>query len=326
MNRRQFLSSFTAAVACPTALRAGTDARRIGVLMSGAAGDLESQARIAALAQALEQLGWSVGGKLKIEYRWGNGDADTTRRYAEELVALKPDVIVANSSAAVSPLLNASRTVPIVFTTVADPVAAGYVASLAHPGGNATGFTNFEYAIGGKWLELLKELAPGIRNVAVLRESAFAAGPGQFGAIQAAAAPLGIELRPVEVRDAEAIATDLTAFAQGANGGLIITGSPAASAYRALIIALAARHRLPAVYSSGFYAADGGLMAYGPDFVDQFRRAASYVDRILNGEKPGDLPVQTPTRYETVLNLKTAKAMGLPVSQSLLTRADVVIE
>ncbi len=327
MNRRHFVSLLGSAITCPTsgwALQGGT--RHIGVLMAGAAGDLESHARVTALTQALERLGWIIDQNLRVDYRWGDGNLDTMRKHAGELVALAPDVIVANSSAAVTPLLSASRAIPIVFTTVADPVGAGYVNSLARPGGNTTGFTNFEYAIGGKWLELLKELAPGVKQVAVLRESAIAAGPGQFGAIQAAAASLGVELRPVEVRDPNEIATTVTAFARNSNGGLIVTGSPAASVHRALIIALAARHRLPAVYNAGFYVADGGLVSYGPDFVDQFRRAAGYVDRILNGEKPADLPVQAPTRYQTMVNLKTAKKLGLDVPESLLARADEVIE
>jgi putative ABC transport system substrate-binding protein len=327
MNRRHFVSLLGSTIAYPTsgwALQGGT--RRVGVLMAGAAGDLESRARITALAEALGQLGWIVGQNLHVDYRWGAGDPDTMRKYAGELVALAPDVIVANSSAAVSPLLSTSRTIPIVFTTVADPVGAGYVNSLARPGGNVTGFINFEYAIGGKWLELLKEFAPGVTQVAVLRESAIAAGPGQFGAIQAAAASQGVELRPVEVRDPDEIITAVNAFAQNANGGLIVTGSPAASVHRALIIALAARHRLPAVYNAGFYVADGGLASYGPDFVDQFRQAAGYVDRILNGDKPADLPVQAPTKYQTMINLKTAKKLGLDVPKTLLARADGVIE
>ncbi len=248
------------------------------------------------------------------------------RKYAAELVALAPDVILAHSSAAVAPLLQETRSIPIVFTIVADPVGAGFVNSLARPGGNVTGFNNFEYAMGGKWLELLKEIAPNLTRAAVLRESAIAAGPGQFGAIQAVAPALGVELRPIDVRDAGEIERDITAFAQGSNGGLIVTGSPAASVHRDLIIELAARHRLPAVYNSRFYVTSGGLIAYGPDFVDQFRRAAAYVDRILKGEKPSNLPVQAPTKYDTVLNLKTAKAMGIELPPSVLVRADEVME
>jgi putative ABC transport system substrate-binding protein len=242
------------------------------------------------------------------------------------LVALGPDVIMANSSAAVSHILDATHAIPVVFTTVTDPVGAGYVESLAHPGGNITGFTNFEYAIAGKWLELLKEIAPRISRVAVMRESAVAAGPGQFAAIQAAAAPLGIDLRPIDPGDPGEIEHAIAAFAHEPNGGLIVTGSSAASNHRKLIFALAARHRLPVVYNARFYVSDGGLISYGPDFVDQYRRAASYVDRILKGEKPADLPVQAPTKYELVINLKTARALGLEVPPMLLARADEVIE
>ena len=242
------------------------------------------------------------------------------------MVALAPDVILAHSSGAVAPLLQASRTVPIVFTLVAEPVGAGFVSSLGRPGGNATGFTNFEYAMGGKWLELLKEIAPRLTRAAVIRESAIAAGPGQFGAIQAVAPALGVELRPVDVRDAGEIERDITAFAQSPNGGLIVTGSPAATVHRELIFGLAARHRLPAVYNSRFYVINGGLIAYGPDFVDQFRRAAGYVDRILRGEKPADLPVQAPVKHELVVNLKTAKAINLDLPETVLARADEIIE
>jgi putative ABC transport system substrate-binding protein len=300
--------------------------RRVGVLMGLAADDPESQARLAAFAQGLQQSGWTLGQNLRIDYRWGAGNADNMRKYSAELVALTPDVILAHSSAAVAPLLQVSRTVPIVFTLVADPVGAGFVNSLARPGGNVTGVTNFEYAMSGKWLELLKEIAPNVKRAAVLRESAIAAGPGQFGAIQAVAPALGVDVRPIDVRNAGEIERDITAFAQGSNGGLIVTGSPAATVHRDLIIGLSARHRLPAVYNSGFYASSGGLLAYGPDFVDQFRRAAAYVDRILKGEKPADLPVQAPIKYELVINLKTAKALRLEIPAMLLARTDEVIE
>ena len=335
LKRREFITlvggAAVAAPAAPFRLRAAQSqprdrVRRVGVLMGLAADDAESQARLAAFAQGLQQAGWTVGQNLRIDYRWGAGNADTMRKHAADLVALAPEVILAHSSAAVAPLLQASRTIPIVFTIVADPVGAGFVGSMAHPGGNATGFTNFEYGMGGKWLELLKEITPRLTRVAVLRELAIAAGPGQFGAIQAVAPALGVELRPIDVRDAGEIERDITAFAQGSNGGLIITGSPAATVHRDLIIGLAARFRLPAVFNSRFYVTGGGLMAYGPDFVDQFRRAAAYVDRILKGEKPADLPVQAPTRYELVINLKTAKALGLEVPLTLLARADEVIE
>jgi ABC-type uncharacterized transport system substrate-binding protein len=288
LKRREFITLLGgAAIAWPLAARAQQPGamRRIGVLMAIAADDPEAQARLTAFAQGLQQLGWTVGQNVRVDYRWGGSNADDLRKYAAELVALAPDVILAHSSASVVPLLKATRTVPIVFTIVADPVGAGYVESLARPGGNATGFTNFEYSIGGKWLELLKEIAPGVTRAAVLRESAIAAGPGQFGAIQALAPSLGVELRPVDVRDAGEIERAITAFALGSNGGLIVTGSPAAVVHRGLIVALAARHRLPAVYNTRFYATGGGLISYGPDFVDQFRRAAGYVDRHSQGRE-----------------------------------------
>jgi len=248
------------------------------------------------------------------------------RKHAVELATLAPDVIVAHSSTAVAPLLDATRTIPIVFAVVADPVGAGYVESLARPGGNATGFTNFEYTIAVKWLELLKDIAPGVTRAAVLRESAIAAGPAQFGAIRAVAQSLGVEVRPVEVRDGGEIERAITAFARSPNDGLIVTGSPAAIVHRGLIVALAARHRLPAVYNTRVFVTNGGLISYGPDLPDQFRRAASYVDRILKGEKPADLPVQAPTKYELIINLKTAKSLGLEIPTPVLARADEVIE
>jgi putative ABC transport system substrate-binding protein len=329
LQRREFITLLGgAAAAWPLAARAQQKdrVRRIGVLMAMAADDPESQARLAAFAQGLQQSGWTVGQNIRIEYRWAGANVDNMRQYATELVALAPDVILAHSSAAVAPLLQVTRTVPIVFTTVADPVGAGYADSLARPGGSATGFLNFEYTIGGKWLELLKEIAPHVTRAAVLREAAIAAGPAQFGAIQAVAPSLGAELRPIDVRDAGEIERAITAFAQGSNGGLIVTGSPAASVHRGLIVAPAARHRLPAVYNNRFYITSGGLIFYGPDVIDQFRRAAGYVDRILKGEKAADLPVQAPTKYELAINLKTAKALGLTVPPTLLARADEVIE
>jgi ABC-type uncharacterized transport system substrate-binding protein len=329
LKRREFITLVSSAAAWPLAAARSQQAggvRRIGVLMGLAADDPESQARLGAFAQGLQQLGWTIGQNLRIDYRWGAGNADNMRKYAAELVALAPDVILAHSSAAVAPLLQASRTVPVVFALVADPVGSGFVNSLARPGGNVTGFTNFEYAMSGKWLELLKEIAPNLKCAAVLRESAIAAGPGQFGAIQAAAPTLGVDVRPVDVRVASEIERDITAFAQGRNGGLIVTGSPAASVHRDLIIGLAARHRLPAVYNSGFYVTSGGLLAYGPNFVDPFRRAAAYVDRILKGENPADLPVHAPTKFELVINLKTAKALKLDIPATVLARADEVIE
>jgi putative ABC transport system substrate-binding protein len=335
MKRRHFIALVGSAAVCPLAAHAWSLAasaqptervRRIGVMMGLTADDPESQARLAAFAQGLQQAGWIIGQNIRIDHRFGAGNADTMRRHAAELVKLAPEVILAHSSAAVAPLLQESRTIPIVFTLVADPVGAGYVNTLARPGGNVTGFTNFEYSIGGKWLELLKEIAPNVTRVAVLRESFAASGPGQFGAIQAVAQSHGVELRPIDLRDAGEIERDITAFAQEPNGGLIVTGSPAATVHRDLINALARRHRLPIVFNSRFYAASGGLVSYGPDFIDQFRRAAGYVDRILNGENPGELPVQAPTKFELVINLKTAKDVGIIIPPAMLGRADDVIE
>jgi putative ABC transport system substrate-binding protein len=294
--------------------------------LNACANDAEGQSRLTAFTQALPQLGWIDGQNVRIDYRFGDGKADTMRKYATELVALAPDVILASSSGALAPLLEATRTVPIVFAGIADPVAAGYVESLARPGGNATGFTVYEYSIGGKWLELLKQVAPNVTRVVVLRESGIAAGPGLFSAIQALAPSLGLESRPIHVRDPSEIERGIATFAQAANSGMIATGSPAQSAHRDLITSLAAKHRLPAIYNARFFAAAGGLISYGADFLDQSRRAASYVDRILKGEKPVDLPVQAPTKYELVINLKTAKALGLTVPPALLARADEVIE
>jgi putative tryptophan/tyrosine transport system substrate-binding protein len=300
--------------------------RRIGVLNSSTIDDPEYQARITAFLQQLAQLGWIEGRNVRIDTRWGAADVDRARKYAAELIDLTPDVILANSSAALAALLQATRTVPIVFTAVADPVGAGYVDSLARPGGNVTGFLLYEYSTAAKWLELLKEIAPRVTRVAVLRESAIAAGPGQFGVIQAAAPSLGVEVRPVDVRNASEIERALTVFAQGSNGGLIVTGSPGALLHRTLIAALAAQLRLPAVYPFRYHVLSGGLISYGPDTIDVYRLAAGYVDRILKGEKPTDLPVQAPTKNELVINLKTAKALGLTVPPSLLARADEVIE
>jgi ABC-type uncharacterized transport system substrate-binding protein len=289
------------------------------------ADDAEGQARLSAFAQALNQLGWSDGRNLRIDIRWAT--AADIRRHAAELVALAPDVLVAGTgTATTAPLLEATRTVPIVFVVVIDPVGAGFVASLARPGGNATGFTIYEYSMSGKWLELLKEIAPGVTRAAVLRDPAVASGIGQFGAVQIVAPSLGMELTPVDVRDAGEIERAVTAFARGSNGGLIVTGSALAVVHRELIATLAARHRLPAVYSDRSSIVAGGLIAYGPDRIDQFRRAAGYVDRILKGEKPADLPVQAPTKYELVINLKTAKALGLEIPPTVLARADEVIE
>jgi putative tryptophan/tyrosine transport system substrate-binding protein len=274
----------------------------------------------------LQQLGWTVGRNVRIDYRWAAGDAERIRRYAVELVALAPDVILAAGGAVVAPLLQATRTVPIVFAQTPDPVGAGFVASLARPGGNATGFTIFEFGISAKWLELLKQVAPAVTRVAVIRDPFIYEGMGQFGALQAVAPSFGVEVNPVNVRDASEIEHAVSAFARASNGGLIVTGSALAVVHRDLIIALAARHRLPAVYPVRFFATGGGLISYGPDSIDPYRRAAGYVDRILKGEKPADLPVQAPTKYELVVNLKTANTLGLNVPPTLLALADEVIE
>jgi ABC-type uncharacterized transport system substrate-binding protein len=329
MRRREFITLIGgAAVGSPLAALAQQPdrVRHIGVLMAAAAADPEYQARIGAFQQGLALLGWTDGRNARIDTRWAT-NADDIRRHAAELAALAPDVILAATGCTtVAPLLQATRTVPIVFVIVIDPVGAGFVASLARPGGNATGFLMFEYGLSGKWLELLKQIAPGAIRVAVLRDPSIASGIGQFGAIQSAAPSLGIEATPVNVREAEEIERDITAFARSSNGGIIVTASPEASRHRDLIVTLAARHRLPAVYASRYFVTDGGLICYGPDILDQYRRAASYVDRILKGEKPADLPVQAPTKYELVVNLKTAKTLGLEVPSTLLARADEVIE
>jgi len=329
MRRREFLGVLGgASVAWPLAARAQPveRMRRIGVLMNVAADDPVGQARNAAFLQGLQQLGWSDGRNVRIDARWAAGKADDIRKYAAELVALAPDVVLAAGSASAGPLLQLTRTVPIVFVHSPDPVGAGFVESLARPGGNATGFTLFEYGISGKWLELLKQIAPHVTRVAVLRDPAIAAGAGQLGAIQSVAPSFGVELSPIGVRDAGEIERAVTTFARSSNGGLILTASTLAAVHRNLIVMLAARHKLPAVYYERFFAAAGGLISYGPDVVDQFRRAAGYVDRILKGEKPADLPVQAPTKYELVINLKTAKALDLEVPATLLARADEVIE
>jgi len=328
MRRREFIVVIGGAAAWPLAARAQQPERmrRIGVLMALPANDAEGQARVAAFLQGLQELGWSVGRNVIVDFRWSAGNSADARKYAAELVALGPDVILAYSSSAVASLQQVTSTVPIVFSVVADPVGAGYVESLARPGGNITGFTVFDYSMSGKWLQLLKEIAPGVTRVAVFRDPSVAAGPGQFAVIQAAAPSLGVELRPFAVRDEGEIERALALFAQSPNSGLIVTGGPQAASHRDLIIALAARHRLPAVYFSRIWAAAGGLISYGSDLLDPFRRAAGYVDRILKGEKPADMPVQAPTKFELVINLKTAKALGLTVPQSLLASADEVIE
>jgi putative ABC transport system substrate-binding protein len=328
MKRREFITLLGGAAAWPLAARAQQreHMRRIGVLWPLAADDPISQARNAAFLQALQQLGWTVGQNIQIDYRWSAGNDEVTRKYAVELAALAPEVILASGSAATGPLLQATRTVPIVFAIVPDPVGAGFVDSLARPGGNATGFISFDYGISGKWLELLKEIAPSVTRAAILRDPAITAGIGQWGAIQTAAPSLGLETSPLNVRDASEIERAVTAFARSPNGGLVVTGSALANIHRNLIITLAARHRLPAVYFERFFVTAGGLISYGPDFLDQYRRAAAYVDRILKGEQPADLPVQAPTKYVLAINLKTATALGLEVPTSVLARADEVIE
>ena len=330
MKRRQFIILLGGTTAAwPLAARAQQPGgmRRIGVLMAAAADDPEAQARHAAFVQGLAQLGWTVGRNLRVDTRWATTNADDLRRHAAELAALAPDVLLgASGTTTAAALLQATRTVPIVFAIVVDPVGAGFVASLARPGGNATGFLLFEYGLSGKWLELLKEIAPRMTRAAVLRDPAIASGIGQFGAIQAVAPSLGVELSPVDVRDALGIERAVAAFAVAPNGGLIVPASPAATSHSHLIVTMAARHKLPAVYFNRFFVAAGGLISYGPDLLDQYRQAAGYVDRILKGEKPADLPVQAPVKYKLVINLKPAKALGLDVPAKLLARADEVIE
>ena len=329
MRRREFITLLGgAAAAWPLAARAQQPERmrRIGVLTNLVADDPEAQARVGAFLQGLQELGWAVGRNMRIEYRWGAGDADRTRGYAAELVALAPDVILTSGASALAPLLQATRSVPVVFAQVPDPVGAGFVNSLARPGGNTTGFITYEYGLSGKWLELLTQIAPSVTRAAVIRDPAVSAGTGQWGAIQAVAPSVRVLVSPVNVRDAGEIERDVAAFAHGSNSGLIVTASALAIRHRNLIVTLAARHRLPAVYYQRGFVTGGGLISYGPDFIDQYRRAAGYVDRILKGEKPSELPVQAPTKYELVINLKTAKALGLDVPQSLLARADEVIE
>jgi putative ABC transport system substrate-binding protein len=300
--------------------------RHVGMLMSGTADDAMSQAWVGAFRQGLAQLGWTDGRNVRIDTRWAVANADDIRRHAQDLAALAPDVILAQGGSTLRPMQQASRTVPIVFVWVTDPVGNGYVESLARPGGNTTGFMNQEYSLNAKYPELLKEIAPGIARVAVLRDPSQGASIGGFAVIQAMAPLLGVQVSPINLRDAGEIESAVTAFARSGNSGLIMPGSAAGRRYRDLIIALTARHQLPAVYFERHFAAAGGLMTYGPDFTDQFRRAAAYVDRILKGEKPADLPVQAPTKYELVINLKTAKVLNLTVPPTLLARADEVIE
>jgi putative ABC transport system substrate-binding protein len=329
MRRRDFITLLGgAAAAWPLAARAQQvdRMRRIGVLMPLGADDPVSQIRLAAFLQGLKELHWTDGSNVRIDYRSGGSDAELMRRDAEELVALTPDVILANGTTAVGPLLQVTRTVPIVFVQVSDPVGAGYVANLARPGGNATGFTVFEYGMSGKWVELLKQTAPGVARAVVLRDPAQPTGIAQLAAMHSVAPSVGVELTPVGTRDPEEIERGIATFLRGGNGGLIVTTGTQAIRHRDLIIALASRHRLPAVYPYRFFVTGGGLMCYGPDPTDSYRRAAGYVDRILKGEKPADLAVQQPTKFELVINLNTARMLGLTVPPSLLARADEVIE
>jgi putative ABC transport system substrate-binding protein len=329
IRRREFVSLLGGAAAWPLMARAQQPERmrRVGVLLGLTSDDPESAARIAAFAQGLQEAGWSVGRNIRIEYRWGAGDASRLRRDAAELISIAPDAILASSSPAMAAVLQqAPRTVPIVFVAVTDPVGAGLVASLGRPGGNITGFTVFEYGLSGKWLELLKQIAPKVTRAAILRDPAIASGIGQYAAIQSIAPSLGMELSPVGVEDADAIERAINEFARGPNGGLLVTASPLTAVHRALIIALAAKHRLPTIYPFRYFVTSGGLISYGPDLVEQHRLAASYIGRILKGEKPADLPVQNPTKYELVINLKSAKTLGLDIPASVYARADEVIE
>jgi putative tryptophan/tyrosine transport system substrate-binding protein len=325
MRRREFITLVGGAAATWPLTTRAQQMRRIGMLLAFSESDLEGQSRVAAFQKGLQELGWMDGRNVRIDYRWAVGDADRVR-YAAELVAIAPDVILATTGATVGALQQASRSVPIVFVTVIDPVGGGWVASLARPGGNATGFATYEFSMGGKWLELLKEIAPRVTRVAVIRDPSVPAGSGLFAAIQTVAPSFGVELTSVGVRDASEIERGIAAFAREPNGGLIVPVPSSVVLHRELLITLAARHRLPAIYSARFFVTNGGLISYAPDPIDPYRRAAGYVDRILKGEKAADLPVQAPTKYEMAINIKTAKALGLDMPPSLLTRADELIE
>jgi putative ABC transport system substrate-binding protein len=328
MQRRQFIAFLGGtAAAWPLAARAQRErVRRVGMLLPATADDSEYPILVKAFVQGLEQLGWTDGSNIRIDIRWAGGGVGTNRKYAEELVALAPDVIMAAGNSSAGPMLQATRTIPVVFTIVPDAVGAGLVDSLAQPGGNATGFTSFAYDIGGKWLDLLKEIAPHVTRVAVLRDSATTAGVGQWSAIQTAAPPFGVEVTPINLSNARELEHAISNFARSANGGLIVTSSGLAISHRDTIVMQAAKQKLPTVYYSRGFVSAGGLISYGSDRIDQFRSAAGYVDRILRGAKPADLPVQSPSKYQLVINLKTAKALGLTVPPSLLARADEVIE
>jgi putative tryptophan/tyrosine transport system substrate-binding protein len=329
MRRRDFIKAVVgSALTCPHLARAQPNGqiRRIAALMPFTATDAQAQARNAAFLQGLQQLGWTVGRNIQIDYRWSAGNVDDTRKYASELVALAPEIIFAPGTTAVGPLLQVTRSIPVVFAIVADPVGSGFVNSLSRPGRNATGFMTYEYGIGAKWLEVLKQLVTGLKRVAVIRDANIVAGIGQWGAIQSVAPSFAVELTPINVDDAAEMERAIAAFAGVSNGSMVVTGSALAVVNRDLIIALAARHKLPTIYFERYFVGAGGLISYGPDFIDQFRQAASYVDRILKGEKPADLPVQAPTKYELVVNLKTAKTLGLTVAPTVLDRADEVIE
>jgi putative tryptophan/tyrosine transport system substrate-binding protein len=328
MKRREFIAGLGSAAIWPVVVRAQQSQRmrRIGVLINVAEGDPTLPVLLAAFEQGLQELSWTVGGNIRIDYRFGAADPDLIRKYAEELVALAPDVILAQGASAVGPLRQVTRVVPIVFVATTDPVGSGFAASLARPGGNATGFSNFEFGLGGKWLGLLKQIAPRVTRVAVIRDPLNPIGIGEFAAIQSVTPSFGVKLTPIGLRDSGEIERDVAAFARGPNGGLIVTTNVLAALHRGLIITLAARHKLPAVYPMRFFVTDGGLMSYGPDIVFQYRLAAGYVDRIFKGEKPADLPVQAPTKFETAINLKTAKALGLSVPETLLATADEVIQ
>jgi putative ABC transport system substrate-binding protein len=328
MQRREFITLLCSSAAWPFVANAqqSEPMHRIGILMNRAASDAEGQARLATFKQALEQLGWNEARNIRIDIRWGEDKSELERKYAAELIALAPDILLASGTESVAALQPLSRTLPIVFAGVTDPVGAGFVDSLARPGGNATGFMIYEYSLGGKWLELLKQIAPSVTRAAVLRDPSNPAGIAMFGAIRATAQSLGVEVSPVSTLNAGEIERGIAVFARTPNGGLIVTPHASASVYRALIVTLAAQHKLPAVYPVRYHATGGGLMSYGPNVTDLFRLAAGYVDRILKGEKPADLPVQTPTKYELVINLRTAKALGLNVPNTLIGRADEVIE